>query len=292
MATYRVTHSTKYVYESDVTSSYGQLHLLPRDAPGQRCVSAQVDVVPAPSVLRERIDFFGNRVSYFWIHDPHVELTVTTTSLVEVEERPHGLSLLSGESWEEARDAAAGAGGLDAVQFALDSPLVEASDVYREYARRSFTPGRSLIDAISALCGQIHGDFEYKPGSTSVTTPLAKAFEKRTGVCQDFAHLAIACLRSLGLPARYVSGYLETDPAPGRPKLTGVDGSHAWLSVLVPGAGWLDVDPTNDQFTNDRYVITAFGRDYADVPPLNGVIYTEGKTQSLKVAVDVVALDA
>jgi transglutaminase-like putative cysteine protease len=287
MGSYRVTHRTSYAYESDVTSSYGQLHLLPRDAPGQRCLSSEVDVVPAPSVLRERADFFGNRVSYFWIHEPHLELTVTTTSVVQVDERPHGLSLLSGESWEEARDSPF---DLDAVQFLLDSPLVAASDVYRSYAQESFTAGRSLIDAVSALCAQIHADFEYKPGSTSVATPLAEAFEKRTGVCQDFAHMGIACLRSLGLPARYVSGYLETDPPPGRAKLTGVDGSHAWLSVLVPGGGWLDVDPTNDQFTNDRYVITAFGRDYGDVPPLNGVIYTEGKTESLKVAVDVVAL--
>jgi transglutaminase-like putative cysteine protease len=121
-----------------------------------------------------------------------------------------------------------------------------------------------------------------------VATPLATVFRRRRGVCQDFAHLGIACLRSLGLPARYVSGYLETEPAPGRPKLTGVDGSHAWFSVLVPGAGWLDADPTNDQLANDRYVVTAFGRDYGDVPPLGGVIYTEGRTESLKVAVDVV----
>jgi transglutaminase-like putative cysteine protease len=287
MASYRVTHRTSYFYASEVTSSYGQLHLLPRDAPGQRCLSSEVDVVPAPSVLRERTDFFGNRVSYFWIHEPHLELTVATTSVVQVDERPHGLSLLTGESWEEARDSAS---DLDAIQFVLDSPLVVASDVYRIYAQESFTAGRSLIDAVSALCGQIHADFEYKPGSTSVATPLIEAFAKRQGVCQDFAHMGIACLRSLGLAARYVSGYLETDPPPGRPKLTGVDGSHAWLSVLVPGAGWLDVDPTNDQFTNDRYVVTAFGRDYGDVPPLNGVIYTEGKTESLKVAVDVVAL--
>jgi transglutaminase-like putative cysteine protease len=128
------------------------------------------------------------------------------------------------------------------------------------------------------------------PGSTSVTTPLAEAFRKRKGVCQDFAHLGIACLRSLGLPARYVSGYLETDAPSGKPKLTGVDGSHAWLSVLIPEAGWLDVDPTNDQFAGDRYVVTAYGRDYSDVPPLNGVIYTEAKSNKLKVAVDVVAV--
>jgi transglutaminase-like putative cysteine protease len=172
----------------------------------------------------------------------------------------------------------------------LDSPLVQAGDVYREYAEAAFAPGRPLLDALAALSELIHGDFQYEPGSTSVSTPLAEAFAARKGVCQDFSHLAIACLRSLGLPARYVSGYLETEPAPGHPRLVGVDGSHAWVSVLVPEAGWIDIDPTNNQFVNGRYVVTAVGRDYGDVPPLNGVIYTEGKTDSLTVQVDVLAL--
>jgi transglutaminase-like putative cysteine protease len=147
-----------------------------------------------------------------------------------------------------------------------------------------------MFEALASLCSQIHADFEYKPGSTSVTTTLEKAFTKRRGVCQDFAHLGIACLRSIGLAARYVSGYLETDPPPGRPKLTGADGSHAWLSVFVPEAGWVDIDPTNDQLVGDRYITTAIGRDYGDVPPMNGVIYTTGKTEKLDVAVDVTAV--
>jgi transglutaminase-like putative cysteine protease len=177
---------------------------------------------------------------------------------------------------------------LDAVQYALDSPLVEASAAFAEYAAATFTPGRPLLDAVTEICHRIHADFEYKPGATSVTTPLVEVFAQRQGVCQDFAHVAIACLRSVGLPARYVSGYLETYAPPGRPKLKGADGSHAWMSVLVPEAGWLEVDPTNDQFANSRYVVTAYGRDYSDVPPLSGVIYTEGRTESLKVTVDVV----
>jgi transglutaminase-like putative cysteine protease len=162
--------------------------------------------------------------------------------------------------------------------------------VYRDYAADSFADGRPLLDAVQSLTAQIHSDFTYEPGSTSVATPLAEVFEQRKGVCQDFAHLGIACLRSVGLPARYVSGYIETDPPPGKPKLKGVDGSHAWLSVFVPEAGWLDIDPTNDRVVNSRYVVTAHGRDYRDVPPLNGVIYTEAKTQTLRVAVDVIAL--
>jgi transglutaminase-like putative cysteine protease len=291
--TYRVTHRTAYEYESNVSSSYGQLHLLPRDLPRQRCHSAEIVVDPMPDVYRERLDYFGNRVGYFEIREAHLALSVTATSVVEVHERPEGFSLFGHGPWEEAREAIGtnrAPEHLEAAELLLDSPLVEASEIYRDYALASFPPGRPLLDGVAALSRQIHADFLYKPGSTSVTTPLAEVFEQRQGVCQDFAHLGIACLRSLGLSARYVSGYLETRPPPGRPKLTGVDGSHAWLSVFVPEAGWIDVDPTNDQFVGPRYVVTALGRDYGDVPPLNGVIYTEGRAEALKVAVDVVPI--
>jgi transglutaminase-like putative cysteine protease len=291
--TYEVTHQTEYKYESDVSDSYGELHLIPRDLPGQRRHSAKVVVDPTPEDYRERLDYFGNQVSYLAIHRPHRALTVTATSVVEVEDRPNGLSVFGQRPWEEARDAVRDGrvpDPLDAVQYVLDSPLVAASSEFADYAASTFTPGRTLLEAVTDICHRIHADFEYKPGSTSVTTPLDEVFAQRKGVCQDFAHLGIACLRSVGLPARYVSGYLETDPPPGRPKLKGVDGSHAWMSVLVPEAGWLEVDPTNDQLANNRYVVTAFGRDYNDVPPLNGVIYTKGKTESLSVKVDVVAV--
>jgi transglutaminase-like putative cysteine protease len=290
---YRVTHRTQYFYEKEVTASYGQLHMLPRELPGQRCASSELTVDPRPQTQRERLDFFGNRVGFFALHTPHRRLSVTATSVVEVDERLQDLSLFGHRPWELARDAvAAGGPGVDgdAAQYVIDSPRVKLTDVYREYADSSFAPGVSLLDGLISLSHRIHADFTYKPGSTSVTTPLADVFAKRRGVCQDFAHLGIACLRAIGLPARYVSGYLETDPPPGRPKLTGVDGSHAWLSVFVPDAGWVDLDPTNDQFAGARYVVTALGRDYSDVPPMNGVIYTEGGTKRLDVAVDVVAL--
>jgi transglutaminase-like putative cysteine protease len=291
--TYEVTHRTEYRYESDVSDSYGQLHLLPRNLPGQRCQSAEVVVDPVPADYRERLDYFGNRVSYLAVHRPHRVLTVTATSIVEVENRPSALSLFGPRPWEQAREAVRDGqvlDPLDAVQYVLDSPLVEASSAFADYAATTFTPGRPLLDAVTDICHRIYADFEYKPGSTSVRTPLAEAFAQRRGVCQDFAHVGTACLRSLGLPARYVSGYLETDPPPGRPKLKGADGSHAWMSVLVPQAGWLDIDPTNNQLANTRYIVTAYGRDYSDVPPMSGVIYTTGKTESLSVAVDVVAV--
>jgi transglutaminase-like putative cysteine protease len=291
---YEVTHRTEYDYESDVSHSYSQLHLLPRELPGQRCRSSSVRVVPEPEDYRERVDFFGNRVSFVAIHEPHRKLSVTATSVVEVDGREAGPSLECHRPWEELRDGLRDGprGRIDASQFTLDSPLVRASPRFAEYAAASFTPGRDFVDAVSDLSHRIHTDFAYKPGATSVTTPVDEVFEQRAGVCQDFAHLAIACVRSVGLPARYVSGYLETDPPAGRPKLRGADASHAWLGVLVPEFGWLEIDPTNDQLVSNRYVVTAFGRDYSDVPPLSGVIYTEGRTKRLKVVVDVVALAA
>jgi transglutaminase-like putative cysteine protease len=291
--TYRVTHRTEYTYDEEVSSSYGQLRLLPRELADQRCRESEVVVEPVPEEYRVRGDYFGNRVSYFAIHSPHDALTVTASSVVEVGKTAGGFSRVGNRRWEEvvaAVRAGRVADPLDSAEYVLDSPLVETADRYRTYAAESFTPGRPLIDAVMSLSSRIKTDFAYEPGSTSVTTPLVEMFEQRRGVCQDFAHLGIACLRSLGLPARYVSGYLETDPPPGRAKLSGVDGSHAWLSVLVPEAGWLDFDPTNDQFVGGRYVVIAYGRDYSDVPPMNGVIYTEGKTDSLKVVVDVVKI--
>ena len=291
--TYEVTHRTDYRYEQDVTASYGQLHLLPRDLDRQQRRSATITLTPGPDVLSSRQDFFGNSVSYFEIHEPHRRLTVTAQSVVEVTDSAAEVTLLSGRTWEDAVAAVAGGAlpeHLEATQFVLGSPLAGPDDRYRAYALESFPQGRPLLECVESLCARIHADFRYQPGSTSVATPLTQVFRRRRGVCQDFAHLGIACLRSVGLPARYVSGYLETEPAPGRPKLTGVDGSHAWFSVLVPGARWLDVDPTNDQIVGDRYVVTAYGRDYGDVPPLGGVIYTEGKTDELNVAVDVVAI--
>ncbi|MBJ7520665.1 MAG: transglutaminase family protein [Solirubrobacteraceae bacterium] len=287
-ATYRITHRTEYRYSARVAPSYSLLHLLPRDAPGQRCLEASITVDPAPEDQGEHVDFFGNRVAYVAISAPHRALTVTATSVVEVDasRRAAALSLFGQQTWEEVRDDR----DVEAIHYALDSRRVEADPRFAAYAAPSFTPGRQLVEAVTDLSSRIHADFAFAPGETKVDTPLTQVLETRQGVCQDFAHIGIACLRSLGLPARYVSGYLETDPPPGRPKLTGADVSHAWFSVLFPGAGWLDLDPTNDQVVGDRHIVTAYGRDYSDVAPMSGVMYTRGRTTSLKVEVDVVAL--
>jgi transglutaminase-like putative cysteine protease len=290
MTTYRVTHTTEYEYEDDVAASHSLLHLLPRDGEGQTCVSTEISSTPMAGDYAEHTDFFGNRVGYLAIHHRHRSLHVTATSIVEVDDREHEPSLFGDRPWEDVRDAVwrgRRPEAVDAMPFALDSPLVVASPSLRAYAEPSFPAGRSLQHAVIDLASRIHAEFAYAPGATQVATPLEEVLEGRRGVCQDFAHVAIGCLRSLGLPARYVSGYLETDPPPGRAKLVGADVSHAWFSVLVPEAGWLDVDPTNDQLVNQRYVVTAFGRDYRDVPPISGVVYTKGATASLKVSVDV-----
>ncbi|MEA2166873.1 MAG: hypothetical protein QOF76_173 [Solirubrobacteraceae bacterium] len=287
--TYRITHSTEYVYASFVKSGYSQLRLLPRDGGEQRCLQSRVIVRPAPDDRHEHLDFFGNRVSYVALQERHRKLTVVAESVVEVHERP-GLSLFGDMAWETVRDAVGSAGdeGVAAAHFALDSSLVTAGPAFAAYAAPSFTPGRPIADAVVDLSTRIHRDFKYKPGKTRTDTPPDVVLRKRLGVCQDFAHVGIACMRSLGLPARYVSGYLETDPPPGRPRLVGADASHAWFSALVPGAGWLDVDPTNDQVVNERYVVVGYGRDYRDVAPVSGVIFTRGRTKSLTVTVDVV----
>ena len=295
MTTYRVTHRTDYRYAEEVASSYGQAHLLPRDHARQRCRSSELAVEPQPEDLRERVDFFGNRAVHFAIHEPHTRLTVTSTSTVEVASDVAEAQLLGDRPWEQVRDelrTATDPDSLDARAYLLDSPLVATSGRLRELAAPSFAPGRGLVDAAVDLSHRIHTDVEFRPGATDVSTTIDEVLDGRRGVCQDFAHLVIGALRSIGLPARYVSGYLETDPPPGRPRLQGADVSHAWASVHVPEVGWLDVDPTNDQLVGDRYVTTAWGRDYADVTPLKGVIFTDGETEELTVEVDVVRVDA
>jgi transglutaminase-like putative cysteine protease len=287
--TYDVVHCTRYTYESAVSASYGQIHLMPRDLPSQVCTASMVHIDPEPADYRERVDFFGNRAAYFSIRQPHTSLTVTSTSRVDVRERQ--VPLPPGPPWEEVRDllgAAATETELGARQFTLESPLVSVSAAVEQYAAPSFLPGQPLLESAADLCSRIHAGFSYRPGSTSVTTELDEVIEGAEGVCQDFAQLAIGCFRSRGLAARYVSGYLETRPPPGRPRRQGADVSHAWTSVFVPDLGWIDIDPTNDQFVNGRYVVTAWGRDYSDVPPLKGVIFTEGTGHELEVTVDVV----
>jgi len=292
--TYRVTHRTEYRYESEVSASYGELHLLPRDFPGQVCRESELRIEPEPEDFRERTDFYGNRTAYFAVLEAHTRLSITAESVVDVDGRQGGLALAGDQPWETARDRLRldEAGDLlEARDFLLDSPMVAVSPALLAYAAPSFPGGRPIVEALADLTSRINRDFTYKPGSTSVATSLTELLERRQGVCQDFALLAIGCLRSLGLAARYVSGYIETYPPPGRPRIVGADASHAWASSFVPDVGWVDLDPTNDQFVGDRYVTTAWGRDYRDVSPVKGVIYTESTSDEMEVSVDVARVD-
>lgn len=286
----RVVHRTEYAYESAVSASYGQLYLLPRDAVGQTVTSTKVDIDPRPDSYSEFVDFFGNRAANFAVLRRHRSLVVTTSSIVDVSAR-RPPDLFSGSvPWDESLawlHAGDDPTAYEVRQFILDSPAVPASADTRAYAEASFPPGRPLLEALADLNTRIHTDIRYKPGTTSLVTTPDEVLTERKGVCQDFAHLAVACLRSMGLPARYVSGYLETLPPPGKAKLHGADASHAWLSAHVPGIGWVDLDPTNNCFVGERHVTTAWGRDYSDVSPLKGVIFTEAKSNTMTVSVDV-----
>lgn len=292
---FRVSHRTTYTYDGPVSVSFGEAHLLPRDTTTQRVRSAQLSIEPIPGQMRERRDYFGNRTHYFELAAEHARLVVTATSEVEVTRADTASQLLADQPWESVRDRLTG-GPADAElvaarEFTLDSPQAPATRAAAAYAVPSFRPGRSILDAVADLSTRIHRHFEFRSGATTVGTPVDHVLARRRGVCQDFAHITISALRSFGLAARYVSGYLETDPPPGQPKLQGADVSHAWPSVYVPDIGWVDIDPTNDQFVGDRYVTTAWGRDYGDVAPLKGVIFTDGDTQSLQVNVDVRRVD-
>jgi transglutaminase-like putative cysteine protease len=287
---YRVVHRTEYHYDSAVSASYGEAHLHPRETHSQQPYKATLTIDPFPEHYRERRDFFGNRAAYFTVLEPHDTLTVVATSIVDVRDRRSILSAVGEMAWDRVRERLhedTEEEALEARQFVLGSPAVASSVGAVDYARKSFAPGRPIAACLEELCQRMRSEFKFAPGITTVSTPVDEVLARRAGVCQDFAHLTISGLRGLGLAARYVSGYLETDPPPGRERLIGADVSHAWVSVFVPRIGWVDLDPTNGQFVNNRYVTVAWGRDYTDVPPLKGVIYTEGEGQKLEVTVDV-----
>jgi len=291
---YRVTHTTKFIYEARVSLCYNLARIRPRILPHQQVIYATLQIDPHPHDHSTDLDFFGNRVDYFSIQQPHDQLVVTATSEVQNAVAESGLfNQSAGISWETVRDQLRGdrsPAGIEAFQFTLDSPMVAADRLLADYAAPSFPTGRPLDEAVHDLMRRIYQDFKYDPGFSSLATPLKEVLEHRSGVCQDFAHLAIGCLRSQGLAARYVSGYIETLPPPGKEKLVGADASHAWFAVFHPGCGWLDFDPTNNQLPGERHITVAWGRDYADVTPLKGVAYGSGK-HKLKVAVDVRRID-
>lgn len=288
---HRVTHRTEYRYSDVVTSSYGRGFLTPRDSLRQRCVAHRLTIDPAPADSSTSTDCYGNISSYFHVTQPHHSLTVTSDSIVDVNPPAPGLYTTGPavQPWEAARPA--GRRGAVATEFTLDLDPPEITDEVRDYAAPSFAPGRPLIEVLRDLASRIFTDFTYRSGSTTISTGVAEVLAAREGVCQDFARLAIACLRAHGLAASYVSGYLATDP-PGKDRMIGIDATHAWAAVWTPHEPgqfeWLGVDPTNDQMIDERYIVVGRGRDYADVPPLRGIIYTNSQHSVIDVSVDVV----
>jgi transglutaminase-like putative cysteine protease len=295
-ARYHVVHETSYSYDSPVSLSRQHLHLTPRDCPWQSCLAHEIAIDPAPTLALSRFDHFGNPVRQFAIEAPHSSLLVRAESTIEV--RPHWPdgrlldSLANSPSWEAVRAALAYGAmpvRLEANSFLFESPYVRVKREFAAYADPSFTPGRPLLEAVQSLMSRIHSEFEFDPEATTVSTPVLKILEEKRGVCQDFAHLMLACLRSLGLAARYVSGYLLTQPPPGQARLIGADASHAWISVYCPnasGAIWVDFDPTNNLLPDTQHITLAWGRDFGDVSPLRGVILG-GDAHELDVAVTV-----
>ncbi|MEP9363187.1 transglutaminase family protein [Nocardioides sp. CN2-186] len=286
---YRISHSTVYSYDDEVTDSLGVAHLVPRRMAAQSVLSAEVVVSPEPVDVADDIDFHGNTTTYFQVTTPHTELEVLGRCEVEVEVPSYDEQAL-GVPWERARPLLTPdlAGAWRVADFALPSSQVEQTAEAHDYAAESLRPGRPLGEAVTDLMHRIHADFRYDATATTVTSTVEETFRERAGVCQDFAHLTLACLRSHGLAARYVSGYLATQPPPGRERVVGADASHAWVAAWVPGSEeWLAIDPTNDLWVGDRSITVAWGRDYADVPPVKGVIFTEAKTSTLRVSVDV-----
>jgi transglutaminase-like putative cysteine protease len=290
---YQIVHTTEYRYHQAVSLCHNIAMLMPRNTAAQECRKTVIKIAPQPDIMDEYEDFFGNKVLYFAVQQEHSSLKVTVLSQVEKLKEPNpAMKLYSHTAWEEINDLLSEPipGNFEARQFVPATSMTASSAVIHAYALKSFTPRRSVMEACTDLAQRIHHDFEFRPGFTTLATPLGEVMEKRKGVCQDFAHLAIACVRSMGLPARYVSGYIETLAPAGSEKLTGVDASHAWFSVYTPHSGWVDFDPTNNVISSDQHITIGWGRDYSDLSPLKGVILSIGGHQ-LEVSVDVKRID-
>ena len=295
---YTVRHDTLYRYDGEVAHAHQQLHLTPRETDRQQCLAHRIEVIPEPAKRSEHLDAFGNTVTRVEMERPHDHLEVVAEMRVQLAPLPP-LDLEDGESWESVRDQlrynaqSRTVGWLEAMRFRGESPYVRIKRVFSDFAADCLIPGASVLSLANALMGKVHSEFRYEQGTTEIATPLLEVFANRCGVCQDFAHMMIASLRSVGLAARYVSGYLHTHrPASvsggeSGPGVLGADASHAWVAVFAPPHGWIAFDPTNNLLVNQEHVTLAWGRDFGDVSPLRGVILGGGSHHlSVKVAVE------
>ncbi|ETR73379.1 MAG: transglutaminase protein [Candidatus Magnetoglobus multicellularis str. Araruama] len=288
---YKLTHKTIYAYSEQAALSQNELCLFPRNTNQQTCIDSKIRINPKPSILDHTVDYFGNNIHNFMVKYPHDTLDITSESVVETNDAPL-IDAASTLYWESARDiihAHQTLEDLDAYQYIFPSDFIHFNPEITEYARVSFYPNRPILEAALDLTERIFNEFTYDKNATKIGTPIMDVLKNKKGVCQDFAHLQIASLRLLGLAARYVSGYIETLPPPGEQKLIGADASHAWLSIYIPGIGWIDLDPTNNQIPGQQYVTVAWGRDYGDVTPVKGLIWGGG-FHKLTVNVDLLSI--
>ena len=290
---FQVSHTTSYDYSSGVTFCHNIATIKPKNMLGQTLLDYTLEISPTPTEVSDKLDFFGNTVTRFSIQKQHEKLIVTAKSKVlrDYTLQPNIENSISGKkiTLEEAIKVlkSNNLDNLEVRQFILESILVaKITLAIKAYAEVSFKPNRPVFEAAFELMQRIFTDFDFDTEVTNVATPIHDVMKQKKGVCQDFAQIAIACVRSVGLPARYVSGYIETLPPAGKIKLVGTDASHAWFSVYIPTFGWVDFDPTNNQIPKNQHIIVSYGRDYYDVPPLKGVIYSTGKNK-MKVAVDI-----
>ncbi len=290
---YAVRHRTLYRYAQSVSYSCHLAHLIPRATSLQQVAEADLQTSVPVSHRHAVTDYFGNAAEWFAVDQQHVTLEIVARSRVRVAP-PEPLDAEKSLPWEQARtrmEQDRDAEARDAIQYLFDSPLSTPTAGIAAYAAQSFTHKRPILAGALDLMHRIHKEFRYDTTVTDATTPVDRVFEMRSGVCQDLAHMGTACLRALGLPGRYVSGYLLTKPPPGKPRLLGADASHAWFSVWAPPFGWVDLDPTNDIRSSEGHVTLAWGRDYSDVAPINGVV-TGGGDHIVEVGVDVVPVEA
>jgi transglutaminase-like putative cysteine protease len=284
---YRIRHYTEYTYDDLVSLCYNRLCLTPLNTERHTCLSSEINITPQPEEISYRKDFFGNDLTFFSNYKEHTRLRISATSIVSIlEKNSHAES--SSLPWKDVQQLILNTseGPHDIIQYILPSQYVPYSDHIREFAAVSFEQEPSLWGACNHLMRRIFKEIKFTPGFTTVNTPVESVLKLKKGVCQDLAHLMIACLRNYGLPARYVSGYLETVPPPGKEKLVGADASHAWVSVYFPDAGWLDFDPTNNLLPSSKHITIAYGRDYFDIAPIKGIVFSSGN-QKLTVKVDV-----
>jgi transglutaminase-like putative cysteine protease len=290
MTRYTLCHRTAYAYGRAVDLATHLMHLTPRVVPGQVVRAATISVTPRGGQRRDGTDHFGNGVTWLSLDTTHDAFEVVLDAIVDVDFAPPPPAAAT-PAWEVVRAAARAAEGWDAAEFAMPSALAPAERGAGAYASHSFPPGRPILAGVRELCARIRQDFAFKAGVTTISTPVSQVLAQRAGVCQDFAHLMIAGLRALGLPARYVSGYVRTRPPPGQKRRQGADQSHAWVGCwLGPRHGWVDLDPTNDLVVSDEHLLLGWGRDFADVSPVTGILLGGGR-QKLSVSVDLLAED-